>query len=181
MKTVLFALALALISCLYAEDMPAQTAFTPACGPAQETFDVTTTMTQSASKQPEDGKALIYVTQDDADYDSSPRPTTRIGVDGKWIGATHSNSYLRATLDPGEHHLCVSWQGFVGFLMGKNMAAMAALHFTAEPGKTYYFRVKDWFTTSHSRAGYMDFTPLDSDEGQLLVSKLSLSTAHPKK
>ena len=58
---------------------------------------------------------------------------------------------------------------------------MAALHFTAEPGKTYYFRVKDWFTTEHSRAGDIDLTLLDSDEGQLLVTKDALSTSRPKK
>ena len=178
MKTVLFALPLLLTSCLFGEDKPTQTAFAPGCGPAYEKFDVSTTRAQSGSVPLEDGKAMIYIIQDDNDFDSRPRPTSRIGVDGKWIGATRSNSYLRAALDPGERHLCASWQGFVGFHMG---IKMAALHFTAEPGKTYYFRVKDWFTTSHSRNADIDLTLLDSDEGQLLATRDALSTSRPKK
>ena len=178
MKAVLCAVTLIFASCLYAQDKPAQTASAPGCGPAQEKFNVSATKNQPAPPQAEEGKALIYVIQDDNDFDSVPRPTSRIGVDGTWIGATRHNSYLRAALDPGEHHLCASWQNFVGFQAG---IKIAALHFTAEPGKTYYFRVKDWFTTSHSRAADIDLTSLDSDEGQLLASKYEFSTSHPKK
>lgn len=175
MKTILFALMLALSASLYAQDRPA---FVPACGPAQEKFEVA--LRDQAEPAPiENGKALIYVIQDDTAFDSTPRPTTRIGVDGNWIGATRSNSYLRAAIDPGEHHLCVRWQGFVAFRMGMKMAA---LHFTAEPGKSYYFRVRNWYTSNHSRAGGdIDFAALDTDEGQLLANQYSFSSSHPKK
>jgi hypothetical protein len=59
---------------------------------------------------------------------------------------------------------------------------MAALHFTAEPGKAYYFRVKDWSPgTVHGRMGEVDFQPLDSDEGQLLATKYAFANSTPKK
>jgi len=35
---------------------------------------------------------------------------TRIGVDGKWIGATCVGGYLVAELPPGAHHLCANHQ-----------------------------------------------------------------------
>ena len=44
--------------------------------------------------KPESGKALIYFLQDDPNFLSRPRPTTRFGLDGNWIGATQSNSYF---------------------------------------------------------------------------------------
>jgi hypothetical protein len=162
----------------YAEDNVAQSAATsPGCGPAREKFDVTTTKNPPAAPQLDSGKALIYVIQDDTHFESRPRPTTRLGVDGTWVGATRGDSYLRTVVDAGEHHLCVSWQSFVGVGMG---IKMAALHFTAEPGKTYYFRVKDKWLRDHGR-GDVEFEALDTDEGQLLASKFAFSTSHPKK
>src|SRR5215469_3489561 len=99
----------------------------PGCGPEKQKIDVTTTKNYAAL-QVDPGKALIYIIQDDSQFDSRPRPTTRIGVDGAWAGATQGNSFFRATLDPGEHHLCASWQG----VMIGAARRVAALHFTAE-------------------------------------------------
>lgn len=147
----------------------------PGCGPEKQKIQVTTTKNY-APIQPDPGKALIYVVQDDSQYDSRPRPTTRIGIDGAWIGATQGSSFLRAAVEPGEHHMCASWQGFVGLGVASREAA---LHFTAEPGKSYYFRVRDRFIREHERAN-IDFMPLGSDEGQLLASKAALSSSVPK-
>ena len=36
--------------------------------------------------------------------------TTKVALDGAWIGANHSNSYLAFAVAPGERHLCVNWQ-----------------------------------------------------------------------
>ena len=54
--------------------------------------------------------AVVYFIENDAEFTSTPKPTTRMGIDGRWVGATHGNSYLFMTVDPGEHHLCASWQ-----------------------------------------------------------------------
>lgn len=179
MKNVLFLLFFG--CCLsYAQDRTIQSPTAQGCGPAQVKFEVMTVKTPPEPAPLESGKAFIYVIQDDSQFDSKPRPTTRIGADGTWIGATRSNSYFRASVDPGDHHLCASWQGFVGFNMGLKMAA---LHFTAQPGKAYYFRVKDWApSTGHvrSRKGDIEFVALDNDEGQLLASKFAFSSSHPK-
>jgi len=56
---------------------------------------------------------------------------------------------------------------------------VAALHLTAVDGHSYYFRVKDTWTQNQGKQ--IEFTPIDSDEGQLLASKAALSTSQPKK
>jgi hypothetical protein len=175
MRTLLFIL-LGLSSSL-AQENNDQKLSSPGCGPATEKFDVVTSKNDPSPVPAEAGRALLYVIQDDTHFESRPRPTTRVRVDGQWVGATRGNSYLRAALDPGEHHLCASWQSFVGISMG---IKMAALHFTAEQGKTYYFRVKDKWLRDHG-PGDIEFEALDSDEGQILASKFAFSTSHLKK
>lgn len=147
----------------------------PGCGPDKQRVDVTTTKNFPAV-QADASKAMVYVIQDDSHFESRPRPTTRIGIDGTWAGATQGGSFFRLALDPGEHHLCASWQGFVGIGVGTRVSA---LHFTAEPGKSYYFRVRDRFIRDHGLAD-LEFSAIDGDEGQLLASKAALSSSHPK-
>ena len=127
------------------------------------------------SAQPESGKALVYFLEDDDSFESNPKPTTRIGVDGSWVGANHGDSYFYFSVDPGEHHLCTSWQSFVAF--GARETSAAA-HFTAEAGQTYYFRVRNTWIGDHLHQ--VDLLPVDSDEGKLLASRFAFSTSHPK-
>lgn len=86
----------------------------PGCGPENVKFDVKTESKQHPMPAPEAGKALIFFLQDDAKFESRPRPTTQFGIDGAWVGATQANSYFYVSVDPGEHHLCANWQSFVG-------------------------------------------------------------------
>ena len=152
------------------------TAIAPGCGTTDIKFDVKTDKSQHPAGQPESGKAVIYFIQDDTQFESTPKPTTRIGVDGTWVGATHGNSYFYLSVDPGEHHLCANWQSYVGVGAGHQSAAA---HFTAEPGQSYYFTVKDtWFHVGMRMK--MELTPLDSDQGQLLASQFAFSTSHSK-
>jgi hypothetical protein len=137
-----------------------------ACGPDQVKFKVKRNNVRHSSAQPEAGKALLYFIQDNTDYGSFPKPTTRLGIDGNWAGANHGSSYFHIPIDPGEHHLCATWG-----------SAVAVAGFTAEAGKTYYFRVRDF---SILRNPYVDFRPVDSDSAQLLMSRFSFSTSSQK-
>jgi hypothetical protein len=57
----------------------------------------------------------------------------------------------------------------------------AAAHFTAAAGGVYYFEVKNiWASEPLRRSGETTLTPLDSDEGQLLASRVAFSTSHPQ-
>lgn len=160
----------------FAQSQPAPAAGAPGCGPGDARFEVTTGKNQNPPSKADTGKALVYFLQDDTNFNSRPRPSTLLGLDGQWIGATNGNSYFYFTVDPGEHHLCTNWQGFS--FLGKTRTA-GALRFTAEAGGVYYFRAKDLYVSDK----YFDLKleQMDSDGGQLLVNKFSFSSSHPKK
>lgn len=143
----------------------------PGCGAADIKFAIKTDKAQHPAAQPEKNKAMIYFIEDDSSFESRPLPTTRLGVDGEWVGANRGDSYFYVSVDPGEHHLCASWQSFVAF--GAHETSAAA-HFTAEPGQTYYFRVRNTWLREHG-VTHVELTPLDSDEGQLLTSRFAFS------
>jgi hypothetical protein len=151
----------------------------PSCGLNEIKFEVKTAKNPRPAGQPEAGKALVYFFDDSPSTGWFPNPklTTRAGVDGAWVGATQRNAYFYFSVDPGEHHLCASWQTWLG--PGVNATHKTVVtHFTAEAGTTYYFKVGGQLTQS---AVGINLDPLDSDEGQFLVSKFSISTFQQKK
>jgi hypothetical protein len=164
----------------FAQNAPTETAAPPGCGAENTKFDVKTDRSQHPFVKPEPGKALVYFLQDDSYFLSVPRPTTRFGLDGNWVGATQANSYFYASIDPGEHHLCAGWQSFVGFNVARKSAAA---HFTTEAGHIYFFVVNDHADSGaeHQRPAGMKLSPLDSDEAQLLMSKFGFSTSRVRK
>jgi hypothetical protein len=177
MKTFLALLLVTFASAAFAQSAPPQTVTAPGCGPDNTKFDVTSDKSKHPFAQPDPGKALIYFLQDDSSFESRPRPTTRFGLNGKWIGATQANSYFYVSVDPGEHHLCAEWQNFVGFTSGPKSGAA---HFTAEAGRAYFYVVNDQYIREHGPAG-MKMELLDSDQGQLMLSKFAFSRSQPKK
>jgi hypothetical protein len=173
---------------ILAQDKIAAPAGSPGCGDDAVKFEVKTDKGQHPAK-PEAGKALVYFIEDDSNFNSMPKPTTRAGLDGNWVGATHGNSVLYFSVDPGVHHLCASWQfggshSFAGILLGVSSGQdgkVAAMRFIAEAGGVYYFKVKNiYFTTDSTPRVDMSLNALDSDEGQLLANKFALSIAKKK-
>jgi len=172
---IVLSFTISLLTSVFAQTTPAG-AGAPGCGESNAKFDVKTEKSQHPA--PTDaGRALVYFIENDSQFDSFPSPTTRIGVDGEWVGATHGNSYFYSSVNPGVHHLCASWQKAVLALQGRQTAAA---HFTAEAGGVYYFEIKNTWHRDHG-AGDISLRPLDSDEGQLLANKFSFSTFQPKK
>jgi len=159
----------------------------PGCGPVNVKFDVKTEKAQNNTRTPESGKALVVFLQDDVNFNSIPRPTTRFGIDGTWIGATHANSYFFTYVDPGEHHICASWEPRFK-LIGPPTRPTAAAHLIVEAGKSYYFRARD-VTHTDNPFGRGDVVseaevvlePVDGDEARVLLSTFSVSSSHPKK
>ncbi len=158
-------------------------AYAPACGAVNVQFSIKTDFTQTTAPEVESGKALVYVVEDQK-FKAVRDVTARIGLDGTWVGATRGNSFLFFSVEPGEHHLCADWvSSFLTY--GRNVALFG---FTAEAGKTYYFRAR----TTGGPASMMDRNGADdsasidldlvnSDEGGLLVKSSTLSVSHPKK
>ena len=160
----------------FAQTFPAAQVVGPGCGDKKIKWDVTTDRSKHPIATPEPGKALVYFLQDDANYQSALRPTTRFGLNGSWVGATQANAYFYVSVDPGEQHLCASWQLS---LSGGHTAA--ADHFLAEADKSYFFVVRDLYINADHGPASMKLELINSDEGQLLISKFGFSSSHARK
>ena len=120
----------------------------------------------------------MYFLQDDSELAGIVGHTNRLGVDGRWVGATHGDSYFYFSLNPGEHHLCASWQK--GALPGPR-DHVAEAQFTAVAGGVYFFKARNSrFADGHVTSG-ISLRPVDSDEGKLMVSQYAFSTFQQKK
>lgn len=163
MKIIVTTLFLSFLSCCaIGQDKTAIAAAEAACGPRAVEFKVTIDKSGHPTPIPENGKALIYVVQKDS-------ATTRVGADGKWLGAARRGTYFFASIDPGEHHLCAI--GRIGLWSHVSLRELKA-----KPGETYYFvagggeLLADEFTLSQ----------VDADEGRHLVAFAHLSGFRPK-
>jgi hypothetical protein len=170
---LLFALFL-LPCCALAQDVSTVAATTAACGPKSVQFDVKTNY-QPPSFEPNPSKAVVFVAESFAAAGNGLiEPTLKLGLDGNWIGATKSNSWLSFTLDPGEHHLCVRWQS----RLSQFSHLISLANFAAEPGKVYYFRSR---ILSLDKEAILDLDPINEDQGRYLVVSSPQSEPHLKK
>jgi uncharacterized protein DUF2846 len=134
-----------------------------ACGPQDASFEVKLDKSQHTLAQPDSGKARIYFIQEIGEVSCiGGCVTTKIGVDGAWVGANKRNSYFSVSVEPGEHHMCAT---------PGPMTALA--HFTAEAGKVYYFRTRVLLEQR-----LFDFDPIDSDQAKHLIASYPLSISH---
>jgi hypothetical protein len=165
----------------FAQTFPTSQAVVPGCGDKKIKWDVATDRSKHPTGTADPAKALVYFLQDDANFQSAPKPTTRFGLNGNWVGATQFNAYFYVSVDPGEYHLCAGWQSWVGVGEGHTSAAD---HFTAEAGRSYFFIVRNFYTANvHEPANVanMKLEQVNGDEGQLLMSKFGFSTSGARK
>lgn len=157
-STVLF-----LISSSFATDNGAVASAKSACGTKNVHYEVHTDENSHSPAQPEPGRAQIYMIEDQGPGLHLAHITTRVGLDGAWVGANQGNSYFVLPVSPGEHHLCANWQSSSSF-----SKRFSFISFTAEAGRIYYFRVR-------ARVDLFDLELINSDEGQFLVTSFALS------
>jgi len=143
------------------------------CGPNEVQFDVKTDKNRHPGAQPESGRALVYVFNASSPVGSA---TTRIGLDGAWVGANRGESYFFFPVDPGDHRLCTNWQSSLKRFSKVGSAA----NLKAEAGKVYYFRTKIYFEEKSNRPT-VKLELVDGAEGQFLVASSAFSTFHAKK
>ena len=161
MKTIA---AIVLLSCCaFGQDKAAISAAEAACGPQDAAFEVMPDDSRRPTLTPESNRALIYVVE-------RATGVMRFGADGKWLGALKPGTYFFASLDPGEHHLCVT--GHHPLWKGLSLHAL-----NAKAGETYYF-----FVHEVAGGGYDELTlsQVDPDEGKELVARAKFSASHPK-
>lgn len=172
MKTVLALVFLAATA--VAQDQSAIAAAEAACGPKDVKFDVKTDQNQHPVPQPDAQKALVYVVQDFGQVQCKGCAVTKVGLDGAWVGANKGNSYIFFFAEPGERHLCMNWQSRFEL----RSRAFAVANFTAEAGKTYYYRAR--LFPGHLDISF-DLDPVNSDQGKLLVALSLPSVSTPKR
>lgn len=168
MKLLIVASLITALTPAWAENKSA--ALPPACGPNDVTFKVKLDKSQRSLTPPEPGKARIYFLQDSAvtALYSPPTGPTMFGVDGAWVGAIHGRSYFSVAVDPGEHHFCALLQ------FGRLSKSVVLAHLQTEAGRTYFYRMR-------LIEDLLALGPVDSDEGEYLISSSPLAVAYPEK
>jgi hypothetical protein len=162
---------------VFAQDQPTDLRTAAGCGPTNTHFDVKVDKKQRSLAQSEQGKALVYLVEEyrsDTRFHTIGHVTTRAGLDGNWVGATHEGSYISFSVEPGTHRLCSDVQSIFA---PEKLSGAAQL--TAEAGKTYYYRVV--VVDSDKRQTQLRMKPMDEPEGLLMVSKSGQSTWKVKK
>jgi hypothetical protein len=150
-----------------------------ACGDDKVKFNVSHEKGQPAPVAPAGDKAqIVFVEEMDKNAPClGCSVTTRIGVDGAWVGANQGNSYFAVPLTPGEHHVCTDWQSAFGSLKAK----IGLTSFTAEAGKTYYYKIKVTMKqlSQNTMDRELELVPMTEDEGKYGVKAFPLSKSVP--
>lgn len=147
------------------------------CGPAKARIDVKTDKKQHAAVQSEPGKALVFVV---TEYESEPHLqvighiTTRVGLDGNWVGANHQGSAFSFPVEPGAHRICSDLQSSAP----RAPKLSSAIDLVAEPGVSYYYRIV--LSELRDRPLAFRLEPLEVADGILMASKSSRSTSKIK-
>jgi len=157
---------------VFAQDPAAPTPSRSGCGPSEAQFDVKTNDKQHPVAPSEVGKAVVYIFED-----MVHGPTMRVGLDGAWIGANKGKSYFFFSADPGDHQVCTNWQSGTFKKTAKRIGS--AITLKAEAGKVYYLRTQVYERSEQDHNVKLE--PVESAEGQFLISASSFSTFHPKK
>jgi len=176
-RTILITLLFA--SPVLAQDSTVDPLAAAGCGANQIHFDVKTDKKQHPTAQPDAGKALVYVigtSWNDYVAVHIGTPLTRFGIDGTWVGANGYRSYFFFPVEPGDHRLCTSVQSRFERVVKSSAAATS---FTAEAGKTYYFRTKT--PAGQNSYGGIKLVSVDPAEAQVLIAATAFSTFHLKK
>jgi len=163
----------------FAQDSTVNPFAAAGCGVNEIHFNVKTDIKQHPTAQPHSGKALVYVfVAAWSDYTAVHfgTPPTRFGIDGTWLGANGYRSYFFFPVEPGDHRLCTGVQSRFEWVV---KSSLAAISFTAEAGKTYYFRTKT--PKGQDTSGGRILVPVDPAEAQLLIATTAFSTFRPKK
>jgi len=131
------------------------------CGPSTVSFVVTADKNQHPLAQPEAGKALVYVM-------NRVDATTRVGIDGSWVGANRYGSYSFFSVEPGDHRVCLNTQ--------RDSLRGSALSMKAAAGETLYVVL-----SPREGGARWKLEEVDPAQGLFLIASSGLSAAHAKK
>jgi hypothetical protein len=154
------------------------------CGDDKVRFDVKTQKEPLPPPPPDAGKAqFVFIeTMDKGDkyhHCVGCDATTRVGLDGAWVGADHGDSYFTLSVDPGQHSVCANWQSITAQVDSQ----AGVVNVNAEAGKVYYFQIAvvvHEAPNPNFTVRQMMFARLPDQSGQMLVRHSELSSWHEK-
>ena len=91
---------------MFAQDPGAVALAVAGCGPSDVEFKVKVDKKHHPLPQPDPGKSAVVVLSQIGGVCIGPCITTRVGIDGAWVGANQGRSYLFSSIEPGDHHVC---------------------------------------------------------------------------
>ena len=154
----------------------AATSLPASCGDPKIKFDVKTQKDKLPLAPPAPGKAqIVFLERENQMVVPYSSATVRFAIDGAWVGADYSNSYFSLDLDPGEHHLCASWQTVLQKV--KDSTDLTSLTF--EPGHVYYLAASVTVRGEHAGIGF-DLAQVDADKAQFWITQSKHSTFKTK-
>jgi hypothetical protein len=172
-KTMVAGILLAVFaSSVFAQDPAPAASARGGCGPSEAYFDVKADRKQHPVATPDASKALVYIFED-----MEHGPTMRVGLDGAWVGANKGKSYFFFSVDPGEHQVCTNWQS--GTFKETSKRIGSAMTLKAEAGRVYFLRTQVYERSEQDHNVKLE--PVETAEGQFLISASAFSTSHPKK
>lgn len=145
-----------------------------ACGPKGVHYDVMLDKAKHTLSTPKQGEALVYFVQDigtRSPFGAGSAQVTVVGIDGAWVGANQNESWFAVPVEPGEHHVCVSARTHV---LGE---VVEFANFTAEAGRTYFFRTRDFMWQSRR----LQFAPADSDQAKYMIASYPMAISNERK
>jgi hypothetical protein len=165
------------LAMLLTASAPAQTApanFLAACGSVADRFNVKLDESQHTLRQPDPGKARVYFIHDAGTNFGTAYPTVKVAVDGTWVGTNRVNSYFSVSVEPGDHHMCVTLQSHLAWASQRVELA----HFTATADTVYYYRTRLFLS---SGIQLLELEPIDDDQAKYLIASFPLAISSPKK
>jgi len=154
---------------VYGQNATADFRTAAGCGSEKTHYEVTLNPPDKGVIAPSAGKARIYVIE--IVGTNTTGVTTRVGVDGNWMGANTGQGYISFEVDPGSHNICADWQS----ILKVRQQDGGAMVMRVEAGGTYYFVVGVLV-----QALNFSLTEVDEAEGQWLLS-ISQKSAWKKK
>jgi hypothetical protein len=147
-----------------------------ACGPKFAKFDVRLDKRPFTASQPPSGMARVYiVTQIEPLLFFMPAPPiTRLGLDGQWIGAARTYSYIALDVSPGIHHLCAALPAN-GSAFARASRSLALARLDAQPGHTYSF-----WALSIGFGDSFTLQPINRDEAAMFLETIPESISRMK-
>lgn len=145
-----------------------------ACGPKSAKFAVHLEKHPYTASQPPSGVARVYIITQIEPLPLRHVPITKLGMDGQWIGAARTYSYIELDVSPGMHHLCAALPAN-GSAFARAAQSLALARLEAQASHTYFF-----WAFSIGLGSSFELQPINRDEAAMFLEATPESISQVK-